>query len=92
MVIFALHSHSNDVHQFCGVSVHYIIIMGASKSRNETKRETKRNETEAAPTIIANLRILARSCDRTATSGSFVSSSIVNLVRLYIVVYMLLLL
>ena len=39
---------------------------------------TKRNEKEAAPTIIANLRILARACDSTATSGSFVSSSAVN--------------
>ena len=38
----------------------------------------KRNETEAAPTIITNLPILARACDRTATSGSFVSSSFVN--------------
>ena len=67
--------------------------MGASTSRNE---KAKWNETEAAPTIIENLYISVHVWllykASTATSGSFVSYSIVNQVRLYIAVYMLLLL
>ena len=72
------------------------IPAGASKSRNETKRKTK----QATPTIIVcasqraclplyKARTRQCMCSRsTATSGSFVSSSIVNQVRLYIAVYM----
>ena len=60
----------------------------------ETKLNEKRNETEATPTIIKHLSAHVWPLYRasTATSGSFVSSSIVNQVRLYNAVYVLLLL
>ena len=75
------------IFSFCLLSIHLL------SSRLATKRVlVNRNETEAAPTIITNLRILARACDYTATSCSFVSSTVINQVRLYIVVYVLLLL
>ena len=65
---------------------------GASKSRNETKRETKWNRSHAHNNYkFAHLSVRVWPLYRasTATSGSFVSSSIVNQVRLYNAVYVL---
>ena len=65
---------------------------GASKSRNETKWETKWNGSYTHNNykfahLSAHIWPLYRAS--TATSGSFVSSSIVNQVRLYNAVYVL---
>ena len=65
--------------------------MGASKSRNETKRK---------PHLFPKTMVIANLCNSARVAyiakyphlGSFVSSSIANQVRLYIAVYVLLLL
>ena len=64
--------------------------MGASKSINETKRKP---HLFPKTTVIANLcnSVRVAYIAKYPHSGSFVSSSIVNQVRLYIAVYVLLL-